>query len=103
MKRKPIRYTLLYKTEGVPPNSKVLIYNTKGQKYGLNEIASFIWVLLDGEQTIEELINIIVKEYNTTKIQAQKDILNLLRRFEQDELVIIDYNPLYPYLHKKKE
>ena len=50
--------------------------------YTLNEVAARIWELLDGKRKIENIKEIIVKEFNVTSKEAEKDICELIRELE---------------------
>ena len=50
--------------------------------YTLNEVGSFIWELINGENTIDEIISEIVREFNVDKKTAQNDIKTFIQKLE---------------------
>jgi methyltransferase-like protein len=48
--------------------------------YTLNEVGSFIWELINGENTIDDIINAIVNEYNVDKKTAQTDLTSFIQK-----------------------
>jgi methyltransferase-like protein len=43
--------------------------------YTLNETGAFIWELIDGKRSIEEIIRMLTNEYNIDETTASQDIL----------------------------
>jgi hypothetical protein len=48
--------------------------------YSLNETASRVWELLDGQRTLGELVDIVVQEFDTTHSEARADLEELIRQ-----------------------
>ena len=46
--------------------------------YTLNETGAFVWEHIDGKNSVEDLIDVVVNEYETDKETATKDVLSLL-------------------------
>jgi methyltransferase-like protein len=46
--------------------------------YTLNETGAFVWEHIDGKNSVEDLIEAVVNEYETDKETATKDVLSLL-------------------------
>jgi transcription antitermination factor NusG len=42
--------------------------------YSLNEIGGFIWGLLNGRRSVEEVCNEIVREYDVNSDEAREDV-----------------------------
>jgi hypothetical protein len=51
--------------------------------YTLNEVASRIWELLDGEKQVEEIKNAIVEEFEVSAKEAEEDLLKFLQQLEE--------------------
>jgi hypothetical protein len=51
--------------------------------YSLNEIGGRIWELLDGGNSIETLVSILVQEYSVDIKQAESDVKDFLNHLEQ--------------------
>ena len=61
-----------------------------GSIYNLNEVAAFIWEHLDGEKTLLDIKNMIVKEFEVSSEEAEDDLAEFvseLRRIEAISLV----------------
>ena len=51
--------------------------------FTLNEVASRIWDLLDGEKRVEEIRNAIVEEFDVSPKEAEEDLLEFLQQLEE--------------------
>ncbi len=51
--------------------------------FTLNEVASRIWELLDGEMQVEEIKNAIVEEFEVSPKKAEVDLLKFLQQLEE--------------------
>ncbi len=51
--------------------------------FTLNEVASRIWELLDGEKQVEEIKNAIVEEFEVSQKEAEEDLLKFLQQLEE--------------------
>lgn len=43
--------------------------------YTLNETGAFLWENIDGKKTLDDLINLLVSDYDITRDQAEKDVI----------------------------
>lgn len=97
---RPIHYICFWKCKGDMRSIgklRVVIQAFSG-RISLNSVASFVWLLCDGNNKISEIIKKVHSPFpDVSREIIKSDVLNLLNRFEQDDLIIIDYNPLYPY------
>lgn len=50
--------------------------------YTLNETAARIWALMDGQRTVQEIRDEIVKEFEVEADEAQRDLAELLEQLE---------------------
>ena len=46
--------------------------------YTLNETGAFVWEHIDGKNSVEDLIEAVVNEYETDKETATEDVLSLI-------------------------
>src|SRR5436190_7957008 len=46
--------------------------------YTLNETGTFVWDLLDGRRTVEELVNAVVAEFEVAREVAAADVTRLI-------------------------
>ena len=51
--------------------------------FTLNEVASRIWELLDGEKQVKEIKNAIVEEFEVSPKEAEEDLLKFLQQLEE--------------------
>ena len=55
--------------------------------YTLNEMGARIWDLLDGNTDVKQVVETITEEYEVPEEQAEEDVLDYLRSFEEAGLV----------------
>lgn len=67
----------------------VIVLPDKGQIKVFNEVGARIWSLIDGVRTIEDIIYIIVNEYQIPKKVAEKDILGFMDELDKKSIIII--------------
>lgn len=60
--------------------------------YTLNETGAFIWEQIDGIKTVEEIILLLVKEYEIDNESAEKDVFSFIENL--DKYLIIGPAPL---------
>lgn len=58
--------------------------------YTLNETGAFLWENIDGKRTIDELISLLVSDYDTTRDQAEKDVMGFIE--DMGNYLIISYS-----------
>ncbi len=46
--------------------------------YALNEVAAFVWELIDGDRSVEQVRDAIVAEFDVAPEQAEEDAVELL-------------------------
>ncbi len=54
----------------------------------LNEVAARIWELIDGKMKVREIKDKIIKEFEATPQQAEKDLIEYLQQLEGIEAII---------------
>ena len=64
----------------------ILALDTKVLR-GLNEVGSRVWDLIDGQRTVEEIIDIIVEEFDVPRGQAAEDVEAFVRQLLDKGLV----------------
>ncbi len=50
--------------------------------YTLNEVGAFIWDAIDGKNTFETIVGMVVNEFNTDAETARKDTLEFLQQLQ---------------------
>jgi len=71
----------------------VIVTPQKGVVTVLNETGSGIWQLLDGENTVEDIINAISSEFNVSREEAEKDTLCFIEELIDKDMVVLDNGP----------
>lgn len=87
MRKPKIVERLAYKTIG----DETIILDTRinQQVHQLNELASFIWNLCDGEHDVDEITEKVCLEFEISKDTASKDVLEFLIEL-QDKMLLKD-------------
>jgi len=67
----------------------VMMSIDKGAYYGINNIGSHIWNLLENEMTVLAIIDSVCDTYEVEAKQAHKDIMEFLINLLEHGLVII--------------
>ncbi len=65
--------------------------------FTLNEVASRIWELLDGEKQVEEIKNAILEEFKVSPKEAEEDLLKFLQQLEEAGAVRIVWDGMSAY------
>lgn len=56
--------------------------------YTLNKIASQVWELIDGKKTLGEIKKIILKRFDTTPEEVDKEMTKLLKDLKEVKAII---------------
>jgi len=56
----------------------------------LNEAATFIWELCNGERNINQIIHEVTKEYNVSEETAKKDVLELIKVLLEEKTIEVN-------------
>ena len=59
-----------------------------GEYYGLNPVASIIWELLEKPNTFNQLIELLMNEFEIDESTCQKDVTLFLNQLIEKKLVI---------------
>lgn len=84
--KKPLRMQhLAYKTIG----QETIILDTQIGKevHQLNEVASFIWNLCDGEHNLQNIIDLVCEEFEIDATTASSDVSNLISELQSKSLL----------------
>jgi methyltransferase-like protein len=58
-----------------------------GSIYNLNEVGAFIWEHFDGQKTIGDIKNRIVKEFEISEKEAQKDLIQFVYELREIDAI----------------
>ena len=82
---RPKRKEQIIAQEGV--NDFLLLNMRNGSYYSLNEVAGRIWALCDGKHTVEQIIEALAAEYDTTMEILTSDAMELLGELRNQKLI----------------
>jgi methyltransferase-like protein len=51
--------------------------------FTLNETGAFIWELIDGKKSVEDLIEAVIKEYDVDSISATTDVFSFINNLHK--------------------
>jgi hypothetical protein len=51
-----------------------------GSIYTLNEVGAFIWEQIDGQKTASEVLALLVREFEVTDEEAEKDLMEFIQQ-----------------------
>ncbi|KYK35898.1 MAG: PqqD family protein [Theionarchaea archaeon] len=69
---------------------QILIYNPRTKKHHiLNETAGKIWELSDGRHTVEEITEVLCREFDAPVNEAKKDVLHTLETLSEAGAIIM--------------
>jgi len=75
-------------------NGESIISNFK-DNFTINQVATTIWNLINGKNSVEQIADIVSKKYNQLKHTVLRDILEILLYWHSEDLAIFNYHPLY--------
>ncbi len=55
--------------------------------YTLNEVGTTIWQLVDGQRSVDQIIECISSEYEVSNAEASKDVFDFLTTLEVEGLI----------------
>ncbi len=67
----------------------VIVIPQKGVVTVLNETGSGIWQLLDGRNSVEDIINIISSQFDVSREEAEKDTLDFIEELIEKDMVVL--------------
>src|SRR5215470_4652572 len=65
----------------------ILSLDTKAFR-GLNPVGSRVWELIDGQRSVEDIVEVIVREFDITPQRAADDVQTFVRELLDKELLI---------------
>ena len=68
----------------------VILHRDIGKYYGLNEVGTFIWELLQEPQSVDEICQEVIAEYGVERQRCRSDIEDLLVELAETDLVRLD-------------
>lgn len=65
----------------------VVLNHRLGQVHQFNTTASYVWNRCDGRTTVEQIVDMVSKEYGISAVDIGEDIANIIAEFIGKELV----------------
>lgn len=66
---------------------KVMMSIEQGKYYGLDAIGSSIWELIAKPVTVQEIVEVLIREYDVSEKQCQKEVNIFLNKMYQEGLI----------------
>lgn len=68
---------------------QVLLINlATGDYYSLDSVGSLIWQRIDGQHTVEDLVDSVCQEYEADRTQIVDDVLRLAEQLTDEGLLV---------------
>jgi hypothetical protein len=70
--------------------NETVLFNTKNEKYyGLNDVGTRVWALIQEPKTVGEIVKIVAGEYDVEPEQFERDLTKLLQDLQSANLIEI--------------
>jgi hypothetical protein len=67
----------------------VIMSITKNNFYGIDKIGSHIWELLENSRSVDEIITVMMQDYEVERETCEKDVIDFLDEALKNELITI--------------
>ncbi len=67
----------------------VILNMDRGMYYGLDEVGARIWKLIQQPQTLSQVRDVLIGEFQVTQDQCERDLLALIEQLSQAGLVLV--------------
>jgi len=75
---------------GSKMDGEVVMMNIeKGKYYCLDEVASRIWDIIEEEKSVEEVVDVLLNEYDVSKDECMNDVVELFENLFSQDLITI--------------
>ncbi|MGD9558530.1 MAG: PqqD family peptide modification chaperone [Mangrovibacterium sp.] len=74
--------------DGELDNNQVMMHLERGKYFGLNPVGKRIWDLIETPKSFEELMNILLKEFEVTQEQCEREIRAFLEKAVRYEIIV---------------
>jgi hypothetical protein len=65
----------------------VILHLDHGTYYGLNRVGTFVWELLTGDYSLEDVLSAICNQFDVGEIDAREDFIGFIAMLRQKELI----------------
>jgi hypothetical protein len=66
----------------------LLIHLSSGDYFSLDSVGTRIWQSIDGSRTVQDLVDLVLEEYNVDRDQVVTDVLRLVEQLADEGLVV---------------
>ena len=66
----------------------LLIHLSSGDYFSLDSVGTRIWESIDGSKTVQDLVDLILEEYNVDRDQAVTDVVELVSKLADEGLIV---------------
>jgi hypothetical protein len=73
----------------------VILHFDKGIYFGLNDVGTVVWSLIQNPRMVRELRDIIMREYEVSADQCERDLLALLEDLSKQGLIEVQDETAY--------
>lgn len=67
----------------------IMVNIDMGKYYGLDEIGTIIWAMLENPVKIESIIEKLAEEYSGERDKIERDVLKFLEKLEKERIIKI--------------
>ena len=67
----------------------VMMSIENGNYYGLDEVGSYIWEILEKPVQVSEIIDQLLLNYEVEKASCEKDVMHFLQQLDNDDMLEI--------------
>jgi Coenzyme PQQ synthesis protein D (PqqD) len=68
----------------------VILSLQSGQYFGLNEVGARVWNLIQEPKTVDAVIQAVLKEYDVSLDQLERDLFTLLEQMITNKLIAVE-------------
>lgn len=65
----------------------VILDTTASEYYGLNEVGTRVWTLLQEPKTLDEIVDALLEEYSVDRDQCEEDVKELIDQMMEKDLL----------------
>ncbi|NTW33697.1 MAG: PqqD family protein [Bacteroidetes bacterium] len=80
--------------DGELDNNQVMMHLEKGKYFGLNPVGKRIWELIEQPKSFQEIMDILLSEFNVTKEQCLQEVQAFLDKAVNYDIVIKSEIPI---------
>lgn len=67
----------------------IVIQTGRSELHTFNTVGARVWELIDGHRTVADIVAVIVADYDVAQATAETDVLELLGRLQEKQLITV--------------